>query len=127
MKVQVNVLINTEINPEDFLEEDEVLVGSEEYENDEEGLDAVTEEMVMERYRDQIDEGSESLDDLLQTCDDYTVTVSVADEDGKSHLWTEKLSESQVAFMNSLIEQIPVQFGAREAFVNTLQKLAEAR
>lgn len=79
MKVQVNVLINTEINPEDFLEEDEVLVGSEEYENDEEGLDAVTEEMVMERYRDQIDEGSESLDELLQNCEDYTVTVKLAE------------------------------------------------
>lgn len=79
MKVQVNVLINTEINPENFLEEDEVFVGSEEYENDEEGLDAVTEEMVMERYRDQIDEGSESLDELLQNCKDYTVTVKLAE------------------------------------------------
>lgn len=79
MKVQVNVLINMEINPEDFLEEDEVLVDSEEYENDEEGLDAVTEEMVMERYCDQIDDGSESLDELLQNCEDYTVTVKIAE------------------------------------------------
>lgn len=126
MKVQVNVLINKEIDLVNFLEEDEVLVGSKEYENDQEGLDPVTPEMIMERYRDWIDEGSESLNDLLQNCDDYTITVSVADEDGKSHLWTEKLSESQVALMNSLIEQIPVQFGAREAFVNILQKLAEA-
>lgn len=83
MKVQVNVLINKEINPLDFLEEDEVLVGSEEYENDQEGLDPVTPEMIMEQYRDWIDEGSESLDDLLQNCDDYTVTVTASTSEAR--------------------------------------------
>jgi hypothetical protein len=40
-------------------------------------------------------------------------------------LWTELLLPSQVAYMNSIIEQVPTEHGARDAFVNCLQGLAD--
>lgn len=38
--------------------------------------------------------------------------------------WTEKLTPSQVTFMNSFIEQVPEQYGARQAVIDCLQNLA---
>lgn len=125
MKVQVNVLVNLEIDPANYLEEDEVLVGSPEYDNDEEGKDALTEEMVVDRFRDQIDDGSLPMDDLLEQAIDYTITAKIA-TDG-SQLWTELLQPSEVVFMNSFIEQIPEGHGVRDTFVSILQKLAVAQ
>ena len=43
-----------------------------------------------------------------------------------SKVWTEKLPQSQVAFMNDIIAQIPETMGARQAFINGLQALADA-
>jgi hypothetical protein len=43
-----------------------------------------------------------------------------------SKVWTEKLLSSQVKFMNDIIEQVPEDHGAREAFVNCLQALADS-
>lgn len=126
MKVQLNILMNREVLPLDYLEEDEVLQGSPEAENDEEGLDVVTEEDIVERFRDQVDEGSLSLDDLLESSDDYTITAKITDESGRSSVWTEKLLPSEVVLMNSFIEQVPEDHGVRDAFINCLQKLAEA-
>jgi hypothetical protein len=40
--------------------------------------------------------------------------------------WTEKLAPSEVAYANSIIEQIPEDHGARAAFINILQKLSES-
>ena len=125
MKVQVNVLVNLEINPANYLEEDEVLVGSPEYEHDEDGKDALTDEMVVDRLRDQVDDGSLSMDDLIEQSSDYTVTAKVATDN--SRLWTELLQPSEVVLMNSFIEQIPEAHGVRDTFINMLQKLAVAQ
>lgn len=126
MKVQLNILMNHEILPLDYLEEDEVLHGSPEAENDEEGLDVVIEEQIVERFRDQVD-GSLSLDDLIESSSDYTITAKIVDESSSSSVWTEKLLPSEVVLMNSIIEQIPNNMGVRDVFVGILQKLAEAQ
>lgn len=40
--------------------------------------------------------------------------------------WTEKLAPSKVAFMNEIVVQVPETNGARAAFVEILQDLADA-
>lgn len=40
--------------------------------------------------------------------------------------WTEKLAPSQVSFVNSIVEQIPENHGARASFVEMLQQLADS-
>lgn len=125
MKVQVNLLINQDVDLREFLEDDEVLVGSPEYDNDDEGKDALTEAQLLERYRDQLDDGSLSFDDLIEQSSDYTLTAELVREG--SHLWTQKLLPSEVSFVNSIVDQIPEANGAREVFASILQKLAVAR
>lgn len=39
--------------------------------------------------------------------------------------WTELLPDSKVAFMNDIITQVPTTFGAREAFINIIQDIAD--
>ena len=41
-------------------------------------------------------------------------------------VWTEHLLPSQAAFMNEIIAQVPTVGGAREAFINILQALADS-
>lgn len=59
MKVQLTILINVDIDREDFVEENEIL----------------TDEEVMDRFRDKVDEGNEDLEGLIDKASDYTVTV----------------------------------------------------
>jgi hypothetical protein len=125
VKVQVNLLVNLDVDLKDFLEDDEVLVGSPEYDNDDEGLDALTEEQLLERYREQLHDGNLSFDDLIEQSSNYSIITELVYEG--SHLWTEKLLPSEVSFVNSIVDQIPEANGTREAFVSILQKLAVAR
>ena len=40
-------------------------------------------------------------------------------------VWTELLRDSQIAFLNSIIDQVPQEMGARDAFITILQDLAD--
>ena len=40
--------------------------------------------------------------------------------------WTEKLLPSEITFMNEIIAQVPEEHGARAAFIDIIQKLADA-
>lgn len=124
MKLKLTVTINSDVDLNDFLEEDERLENELASTDDEDSI-AVPEADLMERFRESVDEGNTSVDDLFESCIDYTVEVAPI-SDSPSPVWTEKLLQSEVSFVNSIIEQIPEDLGARERFVECLQKLAEA-
>lgn len=124
MKLKLTVTINSDIDLNDFLEEDE-RIENVVTNDDDVDKQAVSEADLMARFKDSVDEGNTSVDDLFESCIDYTVDV-VPMSESTSQVWTEKLIQSEVMFMNSFIEQIPEKFGAREKFVELLQKLAEA-
>lgn len=126
MKLALTVLINREVDLKTYLEDDERLEG-EPFGEDAEDAIAVSEADLIERVRSAVDDGDESLDDWLNEGSDYTVTVEVASEQSTSLVWTEKLTQSQVGFVNSIVARIPETLGARKAFVECLQKLAEAK
>lgn len=126
MKLKLTVTINADVDLNDFLEEDERLENVVTSEEDDD-LTAVSEADLMQRFSDSVDEGNTSVDDLFESCIDYTVTVAPFSESSTSPVWTEKLAQSEVMFMNSFIEQIPERYGVREKFVELLQKLAEVQ
>lgn len=59
MKLQVTMLVNVDLDPKDYAQEDEVL----------------TDEEFMERVQLKVDDGNLSMDDLIEQGTDYTVTV----------------------------------------------------
>lgn len=64
MKVQITVLLNVDLNKEDYSGEDE----------------QISDEEFAERVGNTIDEGNVSLDDLMERSRDYTITVVKGEE-----------------------------------------------
>jgi hypothetical protein len=104
MKVRAHIVITTEINREDFIEDDEDLTDAD----------------VMERFGEQIDDGSLSMDDLgMNDASEIDIRVLPA-IDGQPH-WRNALSHGEVALIDEMVPQIPEQ--VRDVFIGILAKL----
>lgn len=127
MRLQVKLIANLEVDLAQYLEEDEVLDGTPEAADPDNECDVFTETDLIERVRDQIDDGSFAMDDVMEQAGDYTVTVEPSALAELTNDWTARVMPSEVAFVKSIVDQIPEVFGARERFYEVLQKLAGAQ
>jgi len=127
MRLQVKLIANLEVDLAEYLGEDEVLDGTPQAAGSDNDCDIFTETDLIERVRDQIDDGTFSMDDVMEQAQDYTVTVEPSAVAELAKDWTAHVIPSEAAFVKSIVDQIPEVFGARERFYEVLQKLAGAQ
>lgn len=79
-RVQITILINKDFELEDFLEEGEHFDDGNDFDPDDEDVSMVTRSDIIERIRDQIDDGDMAFEDLIDGANDYTITAAEAQD-----------------------------------------------
>lgn len=118
LKVVATMFVKVEL--EDFLEEDEALDGA-----DDEESTIVSEDDLLGRYREQIDDGDMPLDDVLEQSTSYDIAVVRESSESEAPDWRTKVPASSAEFVQSIVDQIPETLGARERFVEILNTIAK--